>query len=252
MTFDSDALASRLNSAWIRGSQLQLDGHEYSDSRPLVPGYYHLLAGLVSNESMTQVVEIGTHHGGSALAMHTAARVSGHALHLATVDVERMSGAGRLHDRVGVRTVIGDALAEATVRAVCTPLSPPIDLLFVDAEHRYGPTLEAVATYAERLRPRWIALDDIELNDDMRAVWRRIVADQPERTIDASAICGRETGFGVFAPSTPLPPWERGPYWRSRMRRMWNLERIVAAHTPEPCKPAARRAQRVVWRLTRH
>ena len=133
--------------------------------------YYFFLAGLIRLNDFTRILEIGTHYGGSTLAMSKGLTPE-HAdtARIVTVDIARHNEAP-LAAVPSITRIQGDSLAARTVEKACGSFAGDIDLLFVDARHEHRDTLENVALYANRLKPKMIVLDDINLTDGMRELW---------------------------------------------------------------------------------
>ena len=77
----------------------------------------------------------------------------------------------------------------------------PTDLLYVDADHRFLPTITSVGLYTFLLKPRLIVLDDIMLNSEMRAMWSLIRAAYGAEAINCADVIPeireRTCGFGL-------------------------------------------------------
>ena len=66
--------------------------------------------------------------------------------------------------------------------------SDPIDLMFVDADHNFLPTITNIGVYASLLRPRMIVVDDIVLNRSMKSMWDLIRVFQPWDVINCADV----------------------------------------------------------------
>jgi hypothetical protein len=78
-------------------------------------------------------------------------------------------------------------------------LKRPIDLLFIDSKHSYEHVTRNISIYGAEFRPRFIILDDIELDAEMKRAWAEIAGQYAEHAFDASALARRlDTGFGVL------------------------------------------------------
>lgn len=139
-----------------------------------------LLMRLVRELAPASCLELGTGFGISG-AYQAAALGLNRAGRLVSVDVDPRPAAIAAEgfavlglDRAAVRTgagdqVLADALAEAE----------PVDFAFVDADHREGATVEALATIGPRLSPgAVIVFDDVATSwAGMARAWSRIEAD---------------------------------------------------------------------------
>jgi hypothetical protein len=219
------------------GVQLDLDDCAYGEWRGHFVSsphrYYYFLAGLVRTLGSIRILEVGTHYGGAITAMRRGiadARASD--AFLVTVDVTRLN-ADKLSRVGGLQRITGDSLHRRVVDDVCRRFAGPIDLLYVDSRHERRETLQNVAVYANRLQPEVIVLDDIHLNESMRALWRQLVSLHVGRTTDVSGLVDRTSaGFGVIECVRPYT-W---PELRGAKRSAWSAFRqarkIVGPHVP--------------------
>jgi cephalosporin hydroxylase len=120
---------------------------------------------------------------------------------IVTVDITDLNPA--LHQTQGVTKIIGDANSEGVIKmAVATMGDAPIDLLYVDAAHDFVPTLVNLGLYILLLRPRFVVIDDIVLNDGMRSFWNVVCVTQGANAINCAdvvpAIRGANVGFGLL------------------------------------------------------
>jgi predicted O-methyltransferase YrrM len=163
--------------------------------------YYHFLAGFVRFNSIQTVVEVGTHFGGSALAM--LAGGSGRMQLIVTVDISDQSEP-YLRGKEKIIKVVGDGASRETAEAVLGKIGTGVDLLYIDTLHTYQCTFETFATFYPLLKPKWIILDDITLNDEMKSAWTDITSRfVPESCVNVAALIpsvrrGR-AGFGLIA-----------------------------------------------------
>ncbi len=186
------------------------------------PDYYRLLAGLVRTLDLRRVVELGTHWGGAIMAMwHGLRDPASAANRLVTVDValKNVDGFRRYPH---IRRITGDGLDDRVLDEIARFVEPPVDVVFVDAEHDYRRTRHAIAVYASRLAPRFMILDDIHLNHSMDRLWRDVRGVFGERAFDASRLCDRERcGFGIVQ-------WDPRVRWPERYGHLvgyWRLRR---------------------------
>lgn len=239
---------SRLEEAMATGRGLPLDGCVYGPPHwkgtfvDEAAPYYPFLAGFVRTFGVSRIMELGTHYGGSTLAMHVGLRpelASG--ARIVTVDVTRLNEEGLR--RPGISRLTGDSLAPDIVAAAMRAFDGHIDVLYVDTVHTYRQTLENVAVYANRLKPRFIILDDIRLNPGMCALWEHLVSLHGDGTFDLSTLVERESaGFGLIACRYPFAWPEAAHAQREALRVAWSVRRAVSARTPEPLKVGFRRA----------
>ena len=108
-----------------------------------------------------------------------------------------------LHQAPGIIKIIGDANSEGVIKmAVATMGDAPIDLLYVDAAHDFVPTLVNLGLYILLLKPRFVVIDDILLNDGMRSLWNVVRVTQGASAINCvdvvPAIREANVGFGLL------------------------------------------------------
>lgn len=149
--------------------------------------YYPFLAKLVNYLKPTNILELGTSRGRSALFMMSALQPGGR---LTTVDVGSYLrsdlAAYAWDDRL--RIVYGDDRSAEVVAAV----PDEIDLLYIDTEHSFGQVAAEWAIYSKKLIDGAIVVvDDISLNDGMRQFWESLPYEKAECAVHHS-------GFGVF------------------------------------------------------
>ncbi|MGZ5921743.1 MAG: class I SAM-dependent methyltransferase [Rhizomicrobium sp.] len=202
------SLTAIVEQAWAQGQNIDLstvgygpahwnDGKKFYDT-PFP--YYFFLAGFVRSQNCKRIFEIGTHFGGSTNAMLRGVADPSEA-RLVTVDVTDLNPT--LHQTPGIVKVIGDANSEGVIKmAVATMGDAPIDLLYVDAAHDFVPTLVNLGLYILLLKPRFVVIDDIVLNDGMRSLWNVVRVTQGASAINCadvvSAIREPNVGFGLL------------------------------------------------------
>jgi predicted O-methyltransferase YrrM len=246
---DSTNLA-RIQHALDVGRGIDLSGCVYESTprsdgiAPFTPGYYHLLAGLIRSEQLTRILEIGTFHGGATLSM--AEGVDDDVrdeLDVCTVDVVRLNEQALA--RPGIRRVLGYGLRREIVEQVVGSFDRHIDLLFVDAGHDYRQTWEHIAVYANRLKPRFVVVDDIRLNKSMRRLWTELTAVPCANALDVSELVDRAgPGFGVLIPSYPCHFDEMGGVRRAAWMAYWRYGRVISRLLPSKLSEKVRLALR--------
>jgi len=195
--------------AWKSGQAMDLEGIGYGrihwgnfkDIRSTPSPYYYFLAGLVKELGIRRVLEIGTHSGGSALAMQKG--FEGESGMIVTIDITRASDR-ILREQKNIVKVRGDANKPKVIDKVLTALDgQPVDLMFIDGDHKFHPALVNYSVYSTLLRPKVICLDDITLNAEMLRLWRFLSQDSADqRAVNAAEIIpdirpGRP-GFGLI------------------------------------------------------
>jgi len=179
--------------AWASGQKLDLEGIGYGrihwgnfkEIKTTPSPYYHFLAGLVKEAGIRSVLEIGTHSGGSALAIQKG--FEGESGFIVTVDVTKASDE-TLKNRPNIVKIRGDANKPKVIDSILDAFSGrPVDFLFIDGDHKFYPGLLNYSVYTTLLRPKFICLDDITLNEDMRRLWGFLSASVPDgRAINAA------------------------------------------------------------------
>jgi predicted O-methyltransferase YrrM len=180
-TLKQMSLSEIVHEAWKVGNEIDLDGIGYGrihwgnkkDVKTTPGPHYYLLAGLVRRFGFRRVCEIGTHCGGSAQAMRRGFVDDSRSL-IVTVDITRESNR-YLRGIDNIVKFVGDANRQKIVAKVFNELSGhPVDLLYIDADHKFFSAIMNYAVYSTVLRPKIVCLDDISLNDEMQEVWRTI------------------------------------------------------------------------------
>jgi predicted O-methyltransferase YrrM len=187
---------------------------------------------------MHRICEIGTHTGGATRAMHRGLAKPADA-RVVTIDVTRESDKA-LAGLEGIQKINGDANHETTAARVINAFADghTIDLLFIDGAHDYLPALLNFGIYTNALSPRFVVMDDININPDMRALWRKIVASRPADTwLDVATVLpdvrAPDVGFGLIAmPENAAAPalHHRVPAVSPIKRTVRNTLRYLASH----------------------
>ena len=161
--------------------------------------YYFFLAGLVRAENLRYILEIGTHFGGSIRSMRKGLNKK-HIFSnkLVTVDIASNNIAG-LKGFPRIHKIRGNSLEKEVANRAINCFKKPIDLLYIDSIHEYDHTMSNIDTYAPKLDPLYIALDDIRQCDSMRKLWTDLTIKYGNRSYDASEIAIRRgAGFGII------------------------------------------------------
>lgn len=233
--------------AMAEGAKLDLSDCLYGDSEggpaEKPQGYYYFLAGLVRSRGYRRVVEIGTHRGGSTLALCRGIPESeADDARVVTIDVTRFNEE-KLRSVPFLRRVLGDSLRPEVVQQACAHFDGPIDLLYVDSFHQHRETLQNIAVFANRLRPAVVVIDDIHLNPSMRDLWREVRSLDGGVASDVSSLVRRKsTGFGIVE-CRPTCLWPEIEGRRLAAWLMWRrthsfLDRAVPEKVQELARPA--------------
>lgn len=195
--------------AWDSGQQLDLEGIGYGrihwgnfkEVSTTPSPYYYFLAGLVKEVGIRCVLEIGTHSGGSALAMQKG--IGDASGFIVTVDVTKASDK-TLKSHSNIVKIRGDSNKPKVVDQIVDAFGGrQVDMLFIDGDHKFFPGLLNYSIYTTLLRPKIICLDDITLNEEMMRLWGFLSASVPDgRAVNAAGVIpdirpGRP-GFGLI------------------------------------------------------
>ena len=164
--------------------------------------YYYFLAGFVSSQRLSYILELGTHFGGSIMSMSKGLNEESiPKSRLVTVDQD-MENIEGFKEYPHIIRIQGRILDPDILHKVIGQFDRPIDLLFIDSSHKYEHVKEVLDLYAHMLKPRFIILDDIFLNDPMKELWLKITEEFGERAFDATQVSrrgkGDSIGFGVI------------------------------------------------------
>ena len=133
--------------------------------------YYKLISGIVRAEGVTNVVEIGTHKGGSTLAFE-AGLSTGKGGQIITIDtVDHLLARDRLSNRANIARIIGDSEDESVQQQVRDRFCKfGKTLLYIDGL-KDGSWIERNIEIYNFINPDLILLDDITINFNMLKWW---------------------------------------------------------------------------------
>ena len=152
------------------------------------PDYYRFLWGFCKIIEAKTVIEIGTFHGGSCYAMGDIPGIN-----IYTVDIEDQITNQR---RDNIKYIIGDSRDSTIVENLRKEITQKrIDLLYVDSVHSYESTFENMKLYGSKFHPKYVILDDIRLNAEMKQLWRDL---KKYEKMDVGCLLNRHCGFGVI------------------------------------------------------
>ena len=137
------------------------------------PKFSRLLYRLVSNQQSDYVIELGTSLGVNTLYLslaHPSARI--YTLEGATAVADQAEQLFHHSEAINIRLIRGDI--DQTLSEVLSQI-PWVGLAYMDANHRYEPTVR----YFEQLltkttRESIIVVDDIYWSDEMQRAWQYI------------------------------------------------------------------------------
>lgn len=205
-----DDVRNHVLAAYALGETLDLDHCVYGPATGGTRGYidetlsyYRLLAGHCAITNAKSVMEVGTHYGGSTLAL-LAGMKHGKAKDpvLVTMDITDLNRE-RLEQEPEIRKVIGDSTRQGFVAGLASNLeTPDVDLLYIDALKDPGFVLTTMYNiFAVGVRPKWLILDDIQTTEEMRKFWDILEEIEPEMSFLLSRefphMRKPEMGYGI-------------------------------------------------------
>lgn len=179
-------LVELIKTAWDAGQKMSIPEAKYGrihwgnkqDISEFTFPYYRFLAGFAKSIESSNVCEIGTHWGGSAIALCSGSHGNGDPKVL-TYDVTNESDNLLPHvdNSRFITKYVGDAnTVEAVDYAADFFEDSIVDILYIDALHLYFPALMNYSLYTAVLRPRFVILDDITLSQPMMNFWSAITS----------------------------------------------------------------------------
>jgi Methyltransferase domain len=186
MQVSVSSIREELERIWQFGQDVDLTGVGYgrihwTDETEIWDSpvsYYFFLAGWCRLFRARRVLEIGTHWGGSAVAMARGmmrgSPYPSEQLTLVTIDLTEESDnfLPNQAESSFIQKIVGDANSPDAIRKIAEAFGGrTVDLIYIDADHAEMPTFLNFAIYSALLKPRVVVCDDIELSDTMRAFW---------------------------------------------------------------------------------
>lgn len=175
--------------------------------------YYRFLAGVAYLIKAKSALDIGTHCGGSALALARGMKKHFEHAKLVTVDTTAASDdylPARPENQM-ITKLVGDANSPEIIKQVQATLGR-VDLLFIDAERSFMSTFLCFSTYVALLRPKAIVLIDVLFTEDMTRFWEMAQKPYPGRSINCLDVRPEIRafpnpppfpGFGLILPTYP-------------------------------------------------
>ena len=164
--------------AWQEGASISMENIVYGPAHwetsgvlAKAPPYYNFLAGFVRSQHLRKIVEVGTWYGGSSQALDRGLTDSGK---IVTIDVTLYNPDGLTH-LPRITRLTGDAARPEILQGILAQMAPPIDLLYLDGDHRYESNRDILQLYGRELRPQWVIFDDIHWQWTMEKLWARIL-----------------------------------------------------------------------------
>lgn len=200
MTNDLGAAHDAISSARHAAKSLDVSGIVYG---PSTQGgadigsllYYPFLAGFAKWTGARTIVEIGTHAGGSTLALRAGQVSDGKLLTADITDLNRP-----LLDKAGVVKLVGDGSSEQVLDQIASLLgNAPIDILFVDGAKRHDFALAVIEGLADRCGIAWLLLDDVRAKSSIADLWAELQAAFGKDAADVSDVAPdmREIEYGL-------------------------------------------------------
>lgn len=199
-------LIDSIKEAYLIGKEMNLNGCHYGlwhDGKKKLDkpmNYYYFLAGLCKTKQIVRVLEIGTYRGGSTLAMLQGIEIE--KADILTIDIELFEP-NVLENIPQIKRIIGDSLDSKVISEVVNHFKgQKIDLIYIDGLHTYESTIAYYGIYTMLLRPRFVVIDDITLNEGMSRMWRDIKKTHDCNALNAAKVDERirpgKAGFGVI------------------------------------------------------
>jgi predicted O-methyltransferase YrrM len=206
-----EALRDHVRDAYRRGREIALDGAVYGPDTAKdrgflddVMSYYPLLAGHAAIQQASTVIEVGTHFGGSTLALLAGMRAGGSDdLRLVTLDVTDLNRA-QLDREPEIIKLVGDTTDSATLEGAAAMLEGrTVDLMYIDALKTADFVVQTLHNaWRVGLHPRTLILDDIQLSESMRSLWTVLDDIAPDSTYlisdDYPEIRDPKYGFAII------------------------------------------------------
>lgn len=204
-------LAALVHRAWDAGERIDLGGAGYGrqhwgDTTAIArdaPAYYRTLAGFAALFEAKTALEIGTHWGGSAIAIMRG--MNDPEARLVTIDITDESDQYLPHQPEAARiTKLQGNANDFEIVARVQAMIESVDLLYVDAMHTANATLANFCIYSALFKPRLALFDDITLpGTNMDRFWRIMCDRYPENTVNCAEILpetrgANRCGFGLW------------------------------------------------------
>jgi hypothetical protein len=197
--------------AWKRGQSFDLTGVGFGrilwddkvsiETRP--PSYYYFLSGITALLQARTCLEIGTHWGGSGIAILKGMKSHDPSSELITVDVTTESDnfLPTTEYTSSITKIVGDANSFDVIKKI-EMMKDRVDFLYIDSDHGFESTLMSFFVYKALLNPHFVVFDDINLSLEMRNFWeimRRTFAKTTINCFDVEPnIRHVESGFGLW------------------------------------------------------
>jgi len=152
-------------------------------SEPL--SHYYFLAGFCKLIEAKNILEIGTHYGGSICSMNRAVQAD----NIVTIDPE-------VHNELppNIKRIQGRGENRATYSGLRKLFNGNLDFVFVDGVHSFYNT-SMYFQNVKKLKPMFVVFDDIYLNSEMERFWKSISVKYDSH--DCTQDSGREENCGL-------------------------------------------------------
>jgi len=158
------------DTAWELGKDLELSECGYGQSHTVyghVLGplkHYYFLGGFCKAIGARNILEIGTHFGGSICSMNKAVQTD----NIVTIDIQEHNELPK-----NIKRIRGGGEFPSTYVGLRKLFDGKLDLVFVDGVHSLRDTKKYLE-HCLKLRPRFMIFDDINLNEEMRKFWKHV------------------------------------------------------------------------------
>ncbi len=163
--------------------------------------YYYFLAGWCTLTKASKVIEVGTHFGGSTLALLAGMDKTDDA-RLVTMDVTDLNKERLAEEPIVTKIVGSGADADIQEQAVSQLNGAGCDLLYVDALKDQQFVFDVLEGFAKLTPIRYAILDDINITASMRSMWAEVRERYGDDALDITeshpSVRAENVGFGVI------------------------------------------------------
>ncbi len=150
---------------------------------------YYFLAGFVKSMKLRNILELGTHYGGSISSMYKATEGKGK---LVTIDINNLSNK-RINPNI--IKIKGSSFDRKTIKKVFKEFKE-VDLIYFDSIIRFKSVLENIRIYT-KLNPKYLIINAIFYNDSMKKLWDKLTKEFKDRA-HIVEIEDKPSGLGII------------------------------------------------------
>jgi hypothetical protein len=180
--------------ASLAGKDIDLTGCGYGPSHTVADhflseplSHYYFLAGFCKLINAKNILEIGTHYGGSICAMNRAVQAD----NIVTIDPE-------IHNELpsNIKRIQGRGESKSTYRGLRKLLNGNLDFVFIDGVHSFYNT-DMYFQNVKKLKPMFVVFDDIHLNEEMERFWKHVSVKHDSHDCSQESNRDDDCGLGV-------------------------------------------------------